>query len=1591
MDLTNDKDSIELLTNEIKNLQIVASKLHDGLSSAAENLLNVSKDIDMRLQRSSDTLDMEIRQLRESIQSLRFDCNNYQQTGTQIADAIKWATVERTKQSMTLANSFERMTDRLGTIESTFLMLQRSNMTQFHHGPQPIYSYQHPAQMVQQMHPDLNLPARYPYSDVSPNNHAHFMRLQGSGQGQFAFGRPPINSASFEVARPPTCLPDFQNASFDSIRASAKPSPSTSSLLNISAAAQSNLTPTTQVSAHVHTPPHIIPSKFALFNKQEPSNDTDSSRILAQHGGGDTFASLSSANKDGGFNSSRMIITDSALINLIPLYEDSNYVHSINGRISVNLADSTLALKDSNDKIFLTLNLVPYSLLVNGDLSRNSLGFSSGRHSFVLVFDTSGPVEKYLKALHPFICNPLPEKNVVGYSPLDNHHRTSHSSLKNSWVCEHCENKNSSSQLECSVCHIDRDDEYSSSDGDDGSGNDSNDGNDDYDYDDEDCSGESDFPHKGLPSRSIEKSYVSKTSKAPFDSSKSRDQSSSSASRFPTNTASSSFASLQSPNLSTIFSSSPSTAAAQQSKPMMSLFGQQQSNIKMGISLPNNTGDVNSQGKSTSSTFSGDEQSQPTEQKRSMDSSDDIRIKSCEDMTAESALNEKHRSHCLLQRFDDDNRKFKDVGQGTIKILIDQLGRRRIFFNLDTQRKLVCNHFITVQMKLLPYGSKGNAFTWIGKDFSEVPDGRVEKFVALFESPEDMQSFKTTFESCFQKERNKSHESASKLPVKVQLSKSSDQNTPDNTTSKSDNKPKISFGSKSNTINSDAVTTKAQAPTLLFGCTQFNKNNDAVTSSNFSMPLFRKLSLADEKNDSNNPRIPLFGQSSFSFANTSADKKETTLGVDSNKADEGSEKLLFADKFKGSGFSLTSLADQKCKTTTPLFGQHSDSSQRAVFGASKSLFTQQNKAIVEGDDGIIATQNDNANDQDNDPHFEPVIDMPKAVPVITGEEGLSEKFCAHAKLFRFSTDKSSGSGGWKERGQGTMKILADDEGRHRVLFRRDQVHKLVCNHYVSSEMKLLPHAQRENSFLWLCRDFSEDAKGKTEQFCIRFKSADNAKEFQSVFTQAISEAQKISPVASTASISASHGNGDYGVIDTALQDSQQSSPISLVKKSSQNGWKCSTCLVENVLTASTCVSCNSPKSYASNFEPNADSNIFASKSNQSNNDKTNLKPSFNPSSNSSPFLFNFSKSNQSNEFTNIFGSRNNNSETSTNVPASKPLFSYLHSSSSDEQKRIFGQDPFSFANTSADKKETTLGVDSNKADEGSEKLLFADKFKGSGFSLTSLADQKCKTTTPLFGQHSDSSQRAVFGASKSLFTQQNKAIVEGDDGIIATQNDNANDQDNDPHFEPVIDMPKAVPVVTGEEGLSEKFCAHAKLFRFSTDKSSGSGQWKERGQGTMKILADDEGRHRVLFRRDQVHKLVCNHYVSSEMKLLPHAQRENSFLWLCRDFSEDAKGKTEQFCIRFKSADSAKEFQSVFTQAISEAQKISPVASTASISASHGNGDYRVIDTALQDSQQSSPISLVKKSSQNGWKCSTCLVENVLTASTCVSCNSPKY
>ncbi|XP_041807190.1 E3 SUMO-protein ligase RanBP2 isoform X1 [Chelmon rostratus] len=254
----------------------------------------------------------------------------------------------------------------------------------------------------------------------------------------------------------------------------------------------------------------------------------------------------------------------------------------------------------------------------------------------------------------------------------------------------------------------------------------------------------------------------------------------------------------------------------------------------------------------------------------------------------------------------------------------------------------------------------------------------------------------------------------------------------------------------------------------------------------------------------------------------------------------------------------------------------------------------------------------------------------------------------------------------------------------------------------------------------------------------------------------------------------------------------------------------------------------------------------------------------------------------------------------------------------------------------------------------------------SGFSFVDSTHSK--STGGLFGKVEQPFKfgdvtKPVFGVAKSAAEEERAAESDNDSTHV--------DEDEDgPHFEPIVPLPDKVDVKTGEEEEEEMFCNRAKLYRFDTETK----EWKERGIGNVKILKHStKGKVRLLMRREQVLKICANHYITADMLLKPNAGSDKSWVWNAIDYA-DEEPKPEQLAIRFKTVDEASLFKAKFE----EAQK------TVLKSPEEQDQQERKEETLKVSGSLAAQFAL----KEGEWDCTVCCVRNKPTDMRCVACQS---
>ncbi|XP_077472520.1 E3 SUMO-protein ligase RanBP2 isoform X2 [Stigmatopora argus] len=386
----------------------------------------------------------------------------------------------------------------------------------------------------------------------------------------------------------------------------------------------------------------------------------------------------------------------------------------------------------------------------------------------------------------------------------------------------------------------------------------------------------------------------------------------------------------------------------------------------------------------------------------------------------------------------------------------------------------------------------------------------------------------------------------------------------------------------------------------------------------------------------------------------------------------------------------------------------------------------------------------------------------------------------------------------------------------------------------------------------------------------------------------------------------------------ATKDDQKGkSTLRTIFSKKDGQWDCDTCLLRNDSASNTCVACQAPN-------PNAKSTSSTTSSAPTSTFSFGLKTSsgqptgtgFNvPFGGGSSFQFGQKKAETS------AASFKFEAPQSAPAPASSSGFSFsmpmpaggfkFGIPAKDETDISAPPDPLAsgpasnFLKSIADKhkvKENDLTPLEVNEELESNPLISG---KTNAFSFADLA--KSSAGDFQFGQK-DTSFKGFSGAGEQIFspttTKTNATNEQGEDEMYKTE------ENDDIQFEPVVQMPEKVELVTGEEDEEVLYSQRVKLFRFD----ASAGQWKERGVGILKFLKNNSnGRLRVLMRREQVLKVCANHWITTVMNLQPLAGSDRSWIWMANDFS-DGDARPEQLAAKFKSPELAEEFKAKFEE-----------------------------------------------------------------------------
>ncbi|XP_023311768.1 E3 SUMO-protein ligase RanBP2, partial [Anoplophora glabripennis] len=517
-------------------------------------------------------------------------------------------------------------------------------------------------------------------------------------------------------------------------------------------------------------------------------------------------------------------------------------------------------------------------------------------------------------------------------------------------------------------------------------------------------------------------------------------------------------------------------------------------------------------------------------------------------------------------------------------------------------------------------------------------------------------------------------------------------------------------------------------------------------------------------------------------------------------------------------------------------------------------------------------------DADDDSHaedfvptaeFKPLVALPELVDHKTGEENSEILFECRAKLFRYDTNGEVKE--WKERGVGIIKILKDESVR--LLMRRDQVLKVCCNHKVLKNMAFKLNTNNPKAVVWHAQDFSEGVL-TPETFTVRFKTEEQANQFLQVLQTAQTSLDENNKV------SGKHHKPDARPRTTSFGDKF---------KPAKGSWECKNCYIINEGKTNHCIACESPKPGTTAKKP----------------EESEL---------SGPvFSFGIPTTQASTPPT------SEGTKTGGFTFSQKPALDTSKGISLDTpgQKFTFGIPQAATATTEPVKTfafgtpTTTTAGAATQFSFGAKSSLDATKTSSifTAPASTSFSFTPAATTTS-----TKSDSKFVFGSPQKHefeFKPRSPRRISSGQGDEESDGSYVEEEEDNIYFKPVIPLPEKVDVRTGEEDESVLYCHRAKLFRFV------SGEWKERGLGDVKILQrKDNGKLRVVMRREQVLKICLNHHLTKETEYIP--KDEKSWLFHAADFSEGEIAH-EQFCIRFKNLEVAQDFRKAVTDAVNNA------------------------------------------------------------------------
>lgn len=858
-----------------------------------------------------------------------------------------------------------------------------------------------------------------------------------------------------------------------------------------------------------------------------------------------------------------------------------------------------------------------------------------------------------------------------------------------------------------------------------------------------------------------------------------------------------------------------------------------------------------------------------------------------------------------LYRFDSDSetKQWKERGIGQLKILRHRETQVcRVLMRRDQVLKLCANHRIMPEMKLTRLASSDRTWSWLANDYSEGKQSQ-EGLAVRFKTQEQAALFKETFERC-----RDAAQPAGGSPARKEEEEEEKAHSPQGQPAGAASSVPLSqlnqFKPKPGSWNCDVCYVSNSADRM--ACAACETRRPGAPAAEASLPPLKAL----EKF-----AAPVSGGGGFPIGSVPAAGAPTkfTFGFSGLQAGLGSSATPpqpSSATSKAAGFVFGSLHTSAAASppSTFTFGAAKTEAAAASVASAPSSSTGTFKfgspqkyefsfsgvrprspgktpkspctpSDVEEEEAVESPE--------ADIYFQPVVPLPPKVEVRTGEENEEVLYSHRAKLYRWT------DGEWKERGLGDIKLLRDaSAGRTRLLMRREPVLKVCLNHLLTPELQF--GKKDDRTVTWSATDFS-DGEPAPYQFALRVKSAQVAEEFLAAVERARGPPTSAAspPPASTAPSKPAVDASTFSFkLDGAVETTPSATTATGFSLGSRFGPPRPTVvrsLFGNTPPAKDTSDSDVQVVYEAKASPDQIARARALK----------LPDHF--------YLYETKP-----PCPGCRGCDDWESKKKAVLTAASSSGGIQPASSTPEAPHLAAADS------------TTGGKDEESS--GASGLLF-----GSGGEVTfaDLARQQAGAGFGLQGPSPKSGQSLFSGAGTKLFQSavarhKSEAEDDGGDEVVSSE---------DIHFEPVVPLPDLVEVRTGEEDEEQLFCHRAKLYLFD----SRTKQWKERAVGDIKILKHKARPHcfRVLMRRDQVHKIACNHSITEFTKLMPLSTSANTLTWKALDFAE-GKSSPEAFAVRFKNAEIVKKFEHTFEQC-----RLAVVEHESRLAASKRNGELQ--------------------------------------------------